>query len=70
VGHTGDPKATVVGCETVDKAVKVQCTTIRYIHACFLDRSDFSFLPGFATRHFRTIDVLRHDTTFPPRFQA
>ena len=33
VGHTGDPKATVIGCETVDKAVKVQCTII---HACWI----------------------------------
>lgn len=27
VGHTGDPKATGIACEAVDKAVKVQYIT-------------------------------------------
>jgi bisphosphoglycerate-independent phosphoglycerate mutase (AlkP superfamily) len=55
VGHTGDLKATIIGCKAADEAVKVLSSSVVAVHATFsnvVDMMDTNFShSGNSRRH-------------------
>jgi len=60
VGHTGDLKATIVACETVDKAVKVHAFSLGPFNPVFY----FNLPHALCTVTLCSFDLLYHDTFF------